>query len=245
MERYFVRILQQAVEGQSALARVRYVTPGEHSPRVRIFHGKGSSGNSDSEKTQEITFQVNTPTFYSRFAHYQTPYSALEGELLDDERTRTTWCTAPEEFVSLFHIFDQVTIASPYWRWRLLEKLRCPPEPKNYDQNKPYQSFTGLSAMDCWVLQNCTESEQRDYRRSAIRIYLGERFGGVVLANGAHPELLGVSRDGVLRIYEAWAKGLVALVAVYSSYANSLLGEIAAIVMLMSINVWACLKMLL
>ena len=240
-----MRILQRAVEGQSSIATVRYVTPGEHSPRVRFFQGRTLSGGSIPEKTQEITFQVNTPTFYSRFAHYQTPYRALEGELLDDERTRTTWCSAPEEFASLFHVFDQVTISPPDWRWRLLEKLRCPPEPKNYEQNKPYQNFAGLSVADCWVLQNCNEIEQRDYRRSAIRIYLGERFGGVVLANGAHPELLGVSHDGVLRIYEAWAKGLVTLLAVYSSYANSLRGEMVATVMLISINVWACLKMLL
>lgn len=242
LERYFVRILQTAVSAQTGPTRVKYITPGEHCPRVRVLDNQQVLSHADFGKTSEITFQVNTPTFYSRFCHYKSAHSAIVGELLDDERTRTTWCSDPEGFAAMFNVSNE-GVTPPDWRWSFLERFRCPPELKNFEQKEPYQSFTGLSATDCWVLENCSSDEKREYRRSVIRVYLGERFGGVVLGpKGAHPELLGVSRDGVLRIYEAWAKGLVAALAVYSSQYSSpgtfAMGGFA----MASINLWASLK---
>lgn len=101
------------------------------------------------------------------------------------------------------------------WRWRLHSILRTAPVATNYARGTPHIYFKGLSDMDHWILEHCHLSESEDYRRAMLRVFLGERFGGT--AGTAGPlkrisddlEPFGLSRDAVLRIYDATIKAFI------------------------------------
>ena len=90
--------------------------------------------------------------------------------------------------------------------------------------------------MDCWVLRHCEAQDAEEYRRALLRTYLSEQFGGVILGPVVvYTEIFGLSRDGVLRIYEAWLKTSMVLLALYTTRNATMLSAIG-------INLWACLK---
>ncbi|KAJ5454991.1 hypothetical protein N7530_012760 [Penicillium desertorum] len=125
LETYFSRILSSLVRSQSRIKSVKYITSGEHCARTRIIHSyqqhsreKGPHCPDEEAKKEglgQVVFKVNTPTFYSRFFHYKSPFAAMQSELLDDERTRTVWSSHPQEFTALFpcDMADQFSASNP------------------------------------------------------------------------------------------------------------------------------------
>ncbi|KAJ6118896.1 hypothetical protein N7471_013516 [Penicillium samsonianum] len=112
LEKYFSMILSSIVQSQSRIKSVKYITSGEHCARTRVMYshqqhsGEKAPHRPDEEASKEalelIVFKVNTPTFYSRFFHYKSPFAAMQSELLDEERTRTVWSSHPQELAALF-----------------------------------------------------------------------------------------------------------------------------------------------
>ena len=71
--------------------------------------------------------------------------------------------------------------------------------------------------MDHWILEHCQLSEIEDYRRAMLRVFLGERIGGTAgplkrFSDDLEP--FGLSRDAVLRIYDAIIKAFVVTMTV-------------------------------
>ncbi|KAL5350993.1 hypothetical protein ACLOAV_004566 [Pseudogymnoascus australis] len=204
-----------------------------------------------------IAFQVISPVFYSRFFHYDSPCSAFTGELLDDDRTRTVWSSDPNIFMSIF--CSTVTFTgtkaityssvSNHWRWWLVSLLRTAPVATTFPHITPYRCFKGLSSMDHWILEHCLRSDAEEYRRAMLRIFIGEWIGGTAgpmkrFSNDLEP--FGLSRDAVLRIYDATIKAFVvtmavSLIRVLETESNmrvkGLVGWLVA-----GANLWACLK---
>jgi hypothetical protein len=103
--------------------------------------------------------------------------------------------------------------------------------------------------MDAWVLKNCSPEEVKDYRRALLRVFLGEWIGGTVwplklFSDDMEP--FGLSRDAVLRIYDAMVRAaMVTATAEAVRFFQmecdvssvGLAGWVAA-----GINLWACLK---
>ncbi|KAL5344820.1 hypothetical protein ACLOAV_010217 [Pseudogymnoascus australis] len=204
-----------------------------------------------------IALQVISPVFYSNFFHYDSPCSAFTGELLDDHRTRTLWSSNPNLFMSIFYSTASFTGTKPiahssvsnHWRWRLVSILRTAPVATNCPRSTPYKSFRGLSCMDHWILERCLRSEAENYRRAMLRIFIGEWIGGTAgplkrFSNDLEP--FGLSRDAVLRIYDATIKAFVVSTTVslirvletgYNTQIKGLVGWAVA-----GVNLWACLK---
>ncbi len=90
--------------------------------------------------------------------------------------------------------------------------------PPNFPTKKQYKSFSGLSSIDYWVLKRCSEEEVKEYRRAVLRVFVGEWIGGVnfgpmkLFSHDLEP--FGLSRDAVMRIYDAIFKGVVIVGAV-------------------------------
>ena len=214
-----------------------------------------SSGKDDSPPN--IVLQVISPIFYSRFFHYDSPCSAFTGELLDDDRTRTVWSSDPNIFMSIFYSTVSFTGTKPityssvsnHWRWWLVTLLRTAPVATDFPHVTPYKSFKGLSCMDHWILEHCLRSEAEDYRRAMLRVFIGEWIGGTAgplkrFSNDLEP--FGLSRDAVLRIYDATIKAFVVTMTVslievletgYNTQIKGLVGWAVA-----GVNLWACLK---
>lgn len=271
LERSFRLILKSVVENHGSPLHVTYKTPGEHSHKSEVFrsfsalksqnpspatNGATTPPTSDSDEentTLKATFQVISPVFYSRFFHYQTPEAAITSELLDDARTRTLWSSDPELIAS---VFTSASIdETPYpaesssWHWRCLSLLRAAPIATNYDRSTPYKTFNGPSAMDAWVLRNLSIQQVKDYRRALLRVFLGERIGGTLgplkqFSDDMEP--FGMSRDAVVRTYDAVFKAVVVAATVWAmqfleigceSWSIGVVGWMSA-----GINIWACLK---
>lgn len=71
--------------------------------------------------------------------------------------------------------------------------------------------------MDHWILEHCQLSETEDYRRAMLLVFLGERIGGTVgplkrFSDDLEP--FGLSRDTVLRIYNATIKAFIVTMTV-------------------------------
>lgn len=217
------------------------------------------SHSSDSEIRPVIDLHVISPMFYSRFFHYRTPCEAITNELLDDVRTRTLSSSDAELFASVFdHIntarttlYDAVTYPSTTHRrhWKLIELLRTAPIATNFPRSIQYQPFTGLSFMDKWILKNGSPEDIENHRRALLRVYAGEWIGGTIwplklFSDDMEP--FGLSRDAVLRIYDAIFRASMAAAtaevvkSLNARCDNSLVGIAGWVAA--GINLWACLK---
>jgi hypothetical protein len=206
-----------------------------------------------------VTLHVISPIFYSRFFHYHSPQDALASELLDDVSTRTLWSSDPTLVASIFEPTSKANFksteairypsSSPIRHWRLLSLLRAAPTATNFPRSTPYQPFKGLSFMDSWVLKNCSPEDVKDYRRALLRVFLGEWIGGTVwplklFSDDMEP--FGLSRDAVLRIYDAVIRaGMVTATVemgrVLQMGCDVSLAGVAGWVVT-GLNLWACLK---
>lgn len=205
-------------------------TSSEHSVNVPLQSDTDSPQSpSTLERHQstlqhKVTLRVISPIFYSRFFHFRTLNEAFESELLDDERTRTLWSSDPALFASIFPpgLFSgekpaKFPISSNKYHWQILSALRKAPLSTKFPRTVPYRPFQGLSDMDMWIIRNCSPQHVREYRRALLRTFIGERFGGTFgpLARLSDDlELIGMSRDAVLRVYEAGSKVCIVVAAV-------------------------------
>jgi hypothetical protein len=111
LERSFCLVLKASVEAHPSPISLTYITPGEHSQKSKVFWSldmqrssellrevkdpsseAGESpipSSSDNISPLDITFQVISPIFYSRFFYYETSCIAVARELLDHVQTRT------------------------------------------------------------------------------------------------------------------------------------------------------------
>lgn len=277
MERSFRLILKAAVKTHPSPITVTYITPGEHSQKSEVFQSPDIQRSSqllcDTEvpysKAGEvprpsssndigslnITLQVISPIFYSRFFHYESSRAAFAGELLDHVRTRTVWASDPDLIMSIFGStatsmkHGTYPTGSNRLGWWLLSILRTAPVATNYPRGTPYIYFKGLSDMDHWILEHCQLSETEVYRRAMLRVFLGERIGGTLgplkrFSNDLEP--FGLSRDAVLRIYDATIKAFIVTMIV--SLFKLLEGEHSIWVIGLvewataGLNLWACMK---
>lgn len=205
------------------------------------------------ESSEHIVFKVNTPTFYTRFFHYDSPFAAIQNEMLDNERTRTVWSSHPQELAALFPQDTKNTCREPLdWRWRIISSIRTAPNKTNYPRYKSYEPCRGTSLTDILVKEQCSMIEFRDYRRALIRHFLGHWIGGFSIGpvRQGDFELIGLSRDAVLKIYEAFLKlGFVMSTIFFVRKASSEPANVAyslfAIFSMSSLNLWACLKCML
>ncbi|PGH14618.1 hypothetical protein AJ79_02953 [Helicocarpus griseus UAMH5409] len=256
LERYFRLYLKDTVEKYPQPISVTYLNPGEHSRKSETFYSASYlSDIPETKSKRDITIQVKSPLFYNHFFHYQTPYEALENELLDDERTCTAWSPSPAEFAFLFKGItpaksDIYPSTKSREQWRLVSLLRGAPVAVGYPHTSPYQPFKGLSAMDQWVIQQCSKDQVREYRRSLLGIFLGDRIAGVVgpLKQLSEDfEQVGLSRDAVLKIYDAWIKtGLVVGTKIVlqrtGESGGDLSQELIGWTAFAALNIWACFK---
>jgi hypothetical protein len=103
--------------------------------------------------------------------------------------------------------------------------------------------------MDKWIIKNCSPQHMREYRRALLRVFIGEWIGGTFgpLAHVSdYLELVGMSRDAVLRVYEAGVKACIVVAAVENrrvldgasdTWNSGLAGWLGA-----GLNLWALLK---
>lgn len=262
LEPYFFIILSSIVKSQTRIRTLKYVTSGEHCERVRVIHSNlgvpdrqstvlsHSIGEASATETlAQVVFQVNTPTFFTRFFHYASPLEAIQSELLDEKPTRTVSSSHPQEIARLF---SELVLSNSHkyfdWRWRVLATLRPAPMKTNYPRRSVYKPFQGMSSTDSWVLQNCSPIQIRDYRRALIRLFLGHHTGGIpIFSYGGDLELIGLSRDVVLMVQEAFLKTGLALLAMMVSRqiddrSKNIVNMAITLCGITGLNVWACLK---
>lgn len=259
MEKYFFVVLSAIVKRQTAVKSVKYETPGEHCERIRVIYSnqydKGAagtgcpmSGKQPVEEEGQITFKVITPNFFARFFHYHSPFAAIRGELLDDVRTRTAWCSHPEEFASLFSSAQtDEFLEYPDWRWKVISTLRTAPSETNFPHQNPYQPCKGISLIDTLVLQDSTKDQIHDYRRGLIRLFLSHWMGSISWPVNTDFELIGLSQDAIVTICEAFLKAaLTILVLIASSTiaedSLSIFHLPLVFLALGGLNLWACFK---
>lgn len=250
LEKDFFLILEAMVKTQSHVRSVKYISPGEHAPRERIVYSAWSKfrdGNDlfnplrSTAKLPDVTFQVLTPTFYSRFFHYSSPSAAIKAELLADPRARTAWCSDPEIFAAMVSKPLTISPVPMDWRWRVVCLVRCQPTETNYASETLWERFDGLSVSDQFVVARCTEQQHREYRRALLRLYLGEWMGGMFFGHHyGDLEQIGLSRDAVIRIHEATFKTFLALLVAASAKASG--HDNLAVLAHTALDVWACLK---
>jgi hypothetical protein len=227
LERYFSLMLRDTVENQSEVPSVEYHSPCEHNPRVQIMSGKQPTAVSFEglmtppatpiDGSSSTSVQIISPSFYSRFFCYKSPWAAFDRELLEDKKSCMADTSDRDAIVKLFapgKESDRRSVGprpQPLgWRWNLIFLLRTAPPQTAYEKTVAYEGFRGPSAMDEWVLRNCTADQIREYRRALLRTYAGNWFGGFNLgALSGDFNLFGLSREGALRMHEAWAKAAV------------------------------------
>lgn len=259
MEEYFFLILSDAVGKQSRLKCIKYIASGEHSERVRLIHAshqndskvddRATAERKDIQGYEQVVFQVTTPAFYSRFFHYHSPSAALERELLDESNTRTVWSSHPQEIFALFSHGSEGTRHPKDWRWDIISMLRTPPFKTNFPHRVPYELFGGMSQTDHWVLQHCSNHQVRKYQCTLLRLYLGNRIGGFSLGSiKGDLELIGLSRDAMLIVYDAIFKTGIATLAVNLLTSDGVIKDgrllklLLCILSIAGLNLWACLK---
>jgi hypothetical protein len=97
--------------------------------------------------------------------------------------------------------------------------------------------------MDLWVLEHCSPKEVKDYRRAVLRVFIGEWIGGTIgplnrFSDDLEP--FGLSRDAVLRIYDAVIKAATVAATTAVMRAPGYIGAAGWITI--GVNLWACLK---
>ncbi|CAI7622962.1 unnamed protein product [Penicillium manginii] len=258
LEDYFFLILSDAVKKQSRLKCIKYIASGEHCERVRLIHAShhyhrkmdntSVVERESAESYEMVVFQVTTPTFYSKFFHYHSPFAALERELLDESNTRTAWSSHPREFIALFFHTTELVRQPKDWRWDLISLLRTPPSATNFPHLIAYETFGGISLADHWVQQHCSLHKIRKYQCTLLRLFLGNRIGGFSLGSFKGDfELIGLSRDAMLLVYEIFLKaGLASITLILAndktSNCNGMVGVFFCMLGMASLNIWACLK---
>jgi hypothetical protein len=258
------------VENQSEITSVEYCSPCEHVPRVQIISQKQPAPPSpkslstppptptigSTSTSTSTSIQIISPSFYTRFFCYESPTAAFSRELLEDKKTCMADSSDRDAFVKLFAHGDEPDRRSVTprkqlgWRWNLIFLLRSAPPPTAYSKTVAYNEFQGPSAMDDWVLRSCTADQIREYRRTLLRTYAGNWFGGFHLGVVSGDfNLFGLSREGALRMHEAWVKaGILTLSAKVVQMGVGMqdrsmwmgLAEITVVLL----NLWACGKAL-
>lgn len=72
-------------------------------------------------------------------------------------------------------------------------------------------------------MQQFSIDQFRDYRRTLIRLYLGHWIGGFPLGSIKRDfELIGLSRDAILMIFEAFLKAGLALLSIFSAGSSTI-----------------------
>jgi hypothetical protein len=101
-------------------------------------------------------------------------------------------------------------------------------------------------------MQQCSKDQLRNYKRALIRLFLGHWIGGLPIGSTKEGdfELIGLSRDAILMIYEASLKvGLVISAIFFVGKSAIEPANIAyllfAMLSIASLNIWACLKSIL
>lgn len=260
MEKYFFVVLSAIVKRQNVIKSVKYETPGEHCERIRVLYsnphdtakaGTGcpmSGKQTVEDEDGQITFKVITPNFFARFFHYNSPLAAIQGELLDDERTRTAWCSHPDEFASLFSSAQtDEFLEYPDWRWKVISALRTAPSETNFPHHNPYQPCRGISMIDTFVLQACTKDQVHEYRRGLVRLFLSHCMGTISWPVNTDFELIGLSQDAIVTIHEAFLKTALTILGLIASSAIvrdsiSVFSLPLWFLALGGLNCWACLK---
>jgi hypothetical protein len=201
---------------------------------------------------EQVVFQVNTPTFYTRFFHYRSPFAAIQSELLDDVRTCTVWSSHPLEFAALFpHESPDTLRETVDWRWQIISTLRTPPVKTSFPRRIHYEPFKGSSVSDDLITSYCSGDQIREYQRALVRLFLGHWIGGFSIASiKGDFELIGLSRDAVLMVHEAFLKaGLASLVIKFAGIAVTkpvnITDMVWLVISVMALNSWASLKSLL
>jgi hypothetical protein len=272
LERHFRQMLKDQVENYPCPLTVIYKNPGEHSLREEKFTSPSTATSKDSSLAQpksaaplslpsEMTFQVLTPSFYHRFFHYQSASSALMSELLDNEElSHTAWSSHPSQFISFLshsttNTKEPVAPASharqlglfQHLQWKTTAFLRPRVPELNYARKQRVLGFSGLSSMDLHVLEKRTPQGAQEYRRALLQVYLGERIG-------SNWEVIGLSTDAVLRIYDAMVKVVLLELSAWAvislidntSIGGTTFGSVGLTVLgATALNTWAIFKALM
>lgn len=182
LESFFVRYLEDVVKRCSTNIQVTY-TSGLPDGQPRIFR---SSGLSPATPPDTLQIKVLTPAFFSRFVNYVHTSEAFDREcIFTDEKNRTIWISQPALLPNLFAAGAGASQQRPLqhgngsWKWKLVQRLRCPPATPSY----PYASQTAdgqdiramnLSPLDTFVRRQCDDFGL--YQRLCLRLFLGQRF---------------------------------------------------------------------
>lgn len=267
LEEYFFLVLSTIVKQQDRIKSVKYVTSGEHCERLRFIASsnqsqikkEGRSGTTkvhkflDGHEIGEVVLQVNSPAFYANFFHYKSPFDAFQSEMLDDERTRTVWSSHPDELLALFQS-DYIDFRPQNldWRWKIVSAFRTSPLKTNFPRRKDFVPFKGVSMTDTLIMQNCSKGELCRYRRALLRLFLGDLIGGFSIGSikQGNFELVGLSRDAILSIQDAFLRSLLISVSMcvrdQSDSEQMTLCKSVFLALAMSLlNIWALLKLIL
>ena len=103
--------------------------------------------------------------------------------------------------------------------------------------------------MDRFVLSRCSATETRSYRRAVLRVFVGEWIGGVPfgpLKRFTHDfEPFGLSRDGGVRVVEAFLKAALlarAVAAFRGAAEETAYQDGVGYLWAASGNIWAVIK---
>jgi hypothetical protein len=103
--------------------------------------------------------------------------------------------------------------------------------------------------MDMGIHKYCSPGEVRDCRRALLRVFLGEWLGGTIWPLKLFSydiEPFGLSRDAVLRIYDAMIRAVMVAATVKVVRALQMGCDISLVGVagwaVTGVNLWACLK---
>lgn len=203
LESFFVRYLEDMVKRCSMNIQVTYES-GMPDSQPRVF---SSSGLRPTSPPDTLEVKVLTPAFFSRFIHYAHTSEALDREcIFTDEKNRTILISKPVLLPQLVSAGAGASQQPPVqhgnmpWRWKLLQRLRCPPatpsypDPSQMGERKDIRAM-GLSPLDTFVQRQCDNAGL--YRRLCIRLFLAQRFAF------GYPEIVDTA-DLILRVTLIW-----------------------------------------
>ncbi len=189
----FRSYLKYLVRSSSSNLMVKYTPSGIPDAEEETFVSVPAKFS--SEQAESLDFKVLTPVFYSRFIGYAHDSEAVFSEL----ENKTIWISRPDILpkVILKKPLPEQTISDllNYICFHAIRKLRRPPPPisaptqsaqlQEYDIRYSMTDIRNfrLSAMDGYVLAECSASEQRTYRSQILKLFISERiaFGSVVV----------------------------------------------------------------
>ncbi|KAK8207937.1 hypothetical protein M8818_004190 [Zalaria obscura] len=197
LERYFRRFLAYAVANCKTEIVVVYQPPGGMGTEARFATPNMASRQTDGRGEGTVQIRVLSPAFYTRLAHYPHMREAFDREgLATDIKNRTVSISSP---ILLHNLLEAVkpSLLHPHssaeqkpgvverWRWRLLQRLRCPPPAVAYpeavaDGRSVVQDIRAfpLGDLDRYVLGNRERGERDRYRRTVVKVLLANRLAG-------------------------------------------------------------------